>query len=81
MTDALGGADTFPKLLARNAERLGERAALREKDLGIWRETSWRACLREAPRPSLYTTLSSRSSRWRSRLRPVTPGSRSASSK
>ncbi len=44
MTDALGGADTFPKLLARNAERLGGRAALREKDLGIWRETSWRAC-------------------------------------
>jgi long-chain acyl-CoA synthetase len=44
VTDALGGADTFPKLLARNAERLGERAALREKDLGIWRETSWRAC-------------------------------------
>ena len=36
-------ADTFPKLLARNAERLGARAALREKDLGIWRETSWRA--------------------------------------
>jgi len=35
-------ADTFPKLLARNAERLGDRAALREKDLGIWRETSWR---------------------------------------
>jgi len=44
VTDALGGADTFPKLLARNAERLGGRAALREKDLGIWRETSWRAC-------------------------------------
>ena len=34
--------DTFPKLLLQNAERLGERAALREKDLGIWRETSWR---------------------------------------
>jgi long-chain acyl-CoA synthetase len=43
VSDALGGADTFPKLLARNAERLGGRAALREKDLGIWRETSWRA--------------------------------------
>ena len=42
MSDALGGADTFPKLLGRNAERLGGRAALREKDLGIWRETSWR---------------------------------------
>src|SRR5206468_8073166 len=34
--------DTFPKLLLQNAERLGERAALREKDVGIWRETSWR---------------------------------------
>ena len=34
--------DTFPKLLLRNAERLGDRPALREKDLGIWRETSWR---------------------------------------
>jgi len=43
VSDALGGADTFPKLLGRNAERLGGRAALREKDLGIWRETSWRA--------------------------------------
>jgi len=43
VSDALGGADTFPKLLARNAERLGGRAAMREKDLGIWRETSWRA--------------------------------------
>ncbi len=34
--------DTFPKLLLHNAEHLGDRAALREKDLGIWRETSWR---------------------------------------
>ncbi|HWE24583.1 MAG TPA: AMP-binding protein [Myxococcales bacterium] len=42
MKELLGDADTFPKLLARNAERLGDRAALREKDLGIWRETSWR---------------------------------------
>jgi len=33
--------DTFPKLLLANAERLGDQAALREKDLGIWRETSW----------------------------------------
>ena len=34
--------DTFPKLLLGNAARLGDRAALREKDFGIWRETSWR---------------------------------------
>ncbi len=33
--------DTFPKLLIDNADRLGARAALRQKDLGIWRETSW----------------------------------------
>jgi long-chain acyl-CoA synthetase len=38
-------ADTFPKLLVRNAERFGHRTALREKDLGIWRETSWRSYL------------------------------------
>jgi long-chain acyl-CoA synthetase len=37
-----GNADTFPKLLARNAGRLAGKAALREKDFGIWRETSWR---------------------------------------
>jgi long-chain acyl-CoA synthetase len=37
----MSALDTFPKLLLQNAERLGERAALREKDLGIWRETSW----------------------------------------
>jgi len=35
-------SDTFPKLLLQNAECLADRAALREKDLGIWRETSWR---------------------------------------
>ncbi|HVR07204.1 MAG TPA: AMP-binding protein, partial [Thermoanaerobaculia bacterium] len=34
--------DTFPKLLAATAARLGARTALREKDLGIWQETSWR---------------------------------------
>ena len=34
--------DTFPKLLAANAARFGARTALREKDLGIWQETSWR---------------------------------------
>src|SRR5436190_2471328 len=34
--------DTFPKLLLENAGRLGDRAALGEKGLGIWRETSWR---------------------------------------
>ncbi len=35
---------TLPQLLRRNAERWGERrAALREKELGIWQATSWAA--------------------------------------
>ena len=42
MTGSAGEADTFPKLLARNAGQLPAKAALREKDLGIWRETNWR---------------------------------------
>jgi long-chain acyl-CoA synthetase len=33
--------ETFPRLLVANARKLSGRAALREKDLGIWRETSW----------------------------------------
>ena len=37
-----GAADTFPKLLARNAERFAERPAYRFKDLGIWQTWTWR---------------------------------------
>lgn len=33
--------DTFPKLLRYNAEHLGDRPAMREKDLGIWQSWSW----------------------------------------
>ncbi len=33
---------TLPGLLARNAQDLGERIGLREKDLGLWQEVSWR---------------------------------------
>jgi long-chain acyl-CoA synthetase len=33
--------DTFPKLLLRNAERFGDRTALREKNMGIWKPMSW----------------------------------------
>jgi long-chain acyl-CoA synthetase len=33
---------TLPALLLRNAERLGARAAIREKDRGIWQSYSWR---------------------------------------
>ncbi|MFL5418351.1 MAG: AMP-binding protein [Myxococcales bacterium] len=39
----MGSADTFPKLLARNAEQSSARTALREKRLGIWHETTWTA--------------------------------------
>jgi long-chain acyl-CoA synthetase len=34
-------ADTFPRLLLANAERLRERPAVREKDLGIWQTWTW----------------------------------------
>jgi long-chain acyl-CoA synthetase len=33
--------DTFPKLLMHNAKKYGNRTALREKDLGIWKCYSW----------------------------------------
>src|SRR6201993_701747 len=32
---------TLPRLLIRNAQTMGERPALREKDRGIWRTYSW----------------------------------------
>jgi len=34
-------ADTFPKLLIRNAESFGARPAMRHKDLGIWQTWTW----------------------------------------
>lgn len=34
-------ADTFPKLLARNAARFRGRPAFRHKDLGIWQSWTW----------------------------------------
>ncbi len=34
--------DTFPKLLLRNAERMADGHAIREKDYGIWQTSSWR---------------------------------------
>ncbi len=34
--------ETLPGLLAKNARDFGERVGLREKDLGIWQEVSWR---------------------------------------
>lgn len=35
-------ADTFPKLLRRNAGRFGDRIAFREKEMGVWRPITWR---------------------------------------
>lgn len=34
-------ADTFPKLLIRNARDFGGRPAMRHKDLGIWQTWTW----------------------------------------
>jgi long-chain acyl-CoA synthetase len=34
-------ADTYPKLLRRNAREHGGEVALREKNLGLWREFTW----------------------------------------
>lgn len=45
---ALGpAADTFPKLLLRNAERFASRPAMRIKDLGIWQTWTWSQMLDE----------------------------------
>ena len=41
------GLDTFPKLLLENVRRRGERAAIREKDYGIWQSWSWSDAARE----------------------------------
>ncbi|HEY2134485.1 MAG TPA: AMP-binding protein [Xanthobacteraceae bacterium] len=41
------GADTFPKLLARNAKIFRGRPAFRLKDLGVWQTWSWDEVLAE----------------------------------
>jgi len=33
--------DTFPKLVQDNAQRLADKVAIREKDLGIWQSYTW----------------------------------------
>lgn len=38
---AAAPADTFPKLLIRNAKLFGARPAMRQKDLGIWQTWTW----------------------------------------
>ena len=40
--------DTFPKLVRHNAERLGRKVAIREKDYGIWQSYTWREYFAEA---------------------------------
>ncbi len=43
MKEMLKTYDTFPKLLARNAEVFGDRkVAMREKEFGIWQEFTWK---------------------------------------
>jgi long-chain acyl-CoA synthetase len=39
--DRVTQADTYPKLLRLNATEHGNDVALREKDLGLWRELTW----------------------------------------
>ena len=36
------GQDTLPKLFRRVVAERGDKVAMREKDLGIWRAISWR---------------------------------------
>jgi long-chain acyl-CoA synthetase len=47
MTDA-ARADTFPKLLVRNARLYAGRPAYRHKDLGIWQVWTWGEVLAQA---------------------------------
>ena len=42
------GRDTFPKLVAANADRIADRVAIREKDYGVWQSYTWREYLAEA---------------------------------
>ena len=46
-TIAAAPADTFPKLLVRNADLFGARPAMRHKDLGIWQTWTWAQVLDE----------------------------------
>ena len=46
-SQAVAVADTFPKLLQRNARERGTRPAFRHKDLGIWQSWRWAEAERE----------------------------------
>ena len=41
MPDHQARPDTFPRILLANAERLRQKPAVREKDLGIWQTWTW----------------------------------------
>lgn len=43
--DASAPADTFPKLLLRNARLYGARPSMRHKDLGVWQTWTWEQVL------------------------------------
>jgi len=43
-------ADTYPRLLLHHAEVRGGRAAMREKDLGIWQSWTWKQYAEEVRR-------------------------------
>jgi len=43
--DASASADTFPKLLIRNAQLYGARPSMRHKDLGVWQTWTWEQVL------------------------------------
>jgi long-chain acyl-CoA synthetase len=45
--DSAAHADTFPKLLVRNARAFRHRPAIRHKDLGIWQTWTWDQLLTE----------------------------------
>jgi long-chain acyl-CoA synthetase len=47
MTAGTAQADTFPKLLIRNAQVRGSRPAIRHKDFGIWQTWTWAQVLEE----------------------------------
>jgi long-chain acyl-CoA synthetase len=41
-------ADTFPKLVSWNAQRVPRKVAIREKDFGIWQSYTWRDYFEQA---------------------------------
>jgi long-chain acyl-CoA synthetase len=50
---AIHGQDTLPKLFRHVVRERGDRVAMREKHLGIWRAISWREYDQQARRVGL----------------------------